>query len=297
MPLAASAGARLYYEDTGTGFPIVFVHEFAGEARSWEPQVRFFARRHRCITYNARGYPPSDVPADPALYSQGHACDDIAAVMRAAGVDKAHIVGLSMGGFATVHFGMKHPALARSLIIAGCGYGAKPDTRAAFQADTEELARRYDAEGAAAVGAFYAEGAARIQFKTKDPRGWAEFKAQLCLHDAKGAANTLRGVQKMRPSLWDLVERLARITAPTLIVNGDEDDHCLEAGLLLKRTIPTAGLWVMPKTGHTLNLEEPAAFNAALAEFFAMVETGRWGTRAFAPGGSAMLSGAPGPGR
>ena len=76
MPYAEADDGRLYYEDTGSGTPIVFVHEFAGDLRSWEPQVRALARRHRCITFNARGYPPSDVPDDPKAYSQMVAADD-----------------------------------------------------------------------------------------------------------------------------------------------------------------------------------------------------------------------------
>src|SRR5450432_463493 len=107
MPFAnARDGARLYFEETGSGTPIVFVHEFAGDYRSWEPQVRHFSRRYRCITYNARGYPPSDVPADVERYSQASARDDILCVLDGLGINRAHVVGLSMGGFATLHFGM-----------------------------------------------------------------------------------------------------------------------------------------------------------------------------------------------
>ena len=127
MPhLTTSDGSRLYYEETGQGAPIIFVHEFAGDHRSWEPQVRWFARRYRCITYNARGYPPSDVPG-AEHYSQARARDDIRDVLDALQIDRAHVVGLSMGGFATLHFGFAYPQRALSLVVAGCGYGAEPD--------------------------------------------------------------------------------------------------------------------------------------------------------------------------
>ena len=291
MAYADSGGVELYYEETGEGFPVVFVHEFAGDCRSWEPQVRFFSRRYRCITFNARGYPPSDVPSDPDVYSQAIATDDIAAVLRAAGADKAHIVGLSMGGFATLHFGLRYADMAASLTVAACGYGAKHEDREQFAADSEELAKQYLEVGSAAMAEQYATGAYRLQYREKDPRGWAEFKAQLAEHSAEGAAHTMRGVQKLRPSLWDLEEGLRALTVPTLIVNGDEDDWCLEPGVFLKRTVPTAGLWVVPKTGHTINLEEPALFNQTLAEFFAMAEAGTWRAKAFDTGASALLSG------
>ncbi len=291
MPYADADGTRLFYEERGSGFPVVFVHEFAGDHRSWEPQVRYFSRRYHCITFNARGYPPSDVPPDPEAYSQDRATDDIAAVMHAAGVTRAHVVGLSMGGFAALHFGLRHGDMAESLTVAGCGYGAHPDQREQFAAESEALAKSYEQLGSEAMAEQYAGGAYRLQFRAKDPGGWQEFKEMLAEHSATGAALTMRGVQKQRPSLWSLEDQLAAMTVPVLVVNGDEDDWCLDPGVFLKRVLPRAGLWVLPKTGHTINLEEPARFNAGLSEFFAMVEAGKWLTRPFDPGASALLSG------
>ena len=122
MPhLTTDDGVKLFYEETGGGIPIVFVHEFAGDCRSYEMQMRYFGQRYRCIAYNARGYPPSDVPEDGEKYSQKRACDDIRAVLDALKIDKAHIAGLSMGGFAALHFGFNYPDRARSLVVAGCG--------------------------------------------------------------------------------------------------------------------------------------------------------------------------------
>ena len=272
-------GVRLYVEQSGEGTPIIFVHEFAGDHRSWEPQVRYFSRRYRCVTYSARGYDPSDVPSDVEAYSQDRARDDICAVMDALDIETAHVVGLSMGGFATLHFGLHYPERALSLVVAGCGYGAEPDARAQFKSAAETMADRILAEGMAAVGAGYAEGPTRVQFQNKDLRGWTEFRDQLCEHSTEGSSLTMRGYQARRPSLYDLGEAMTGLTVPTLIVNGDEDEPCLEVGLFMKRQIPAAGLLIMPKTGHTMNLEEPAAFNTSLDEFFHQVEAGRWDLR------------------
>src|SRR5438876_3895406 len=280
MPhLTTDDSVKLFYEETGAGAPIVFVHEFAGDSRSWETQVRHFGRRYRCITYNARGYPPSDVPDDPEKYSQARARDDIKAVLDALAIEKAHVVGLSMGGFAALHFGFSYPERARSLVVAGCGYGAAPEQRAQFAAETEAVARRFEDLGMAKVAASYALGPARVQLQNKDPRDWQEFADQLAQHSARGAALTMRGVQKRRPSLFDLVDRMKAMTIPTLVMTGDEDWPCLEPALLMKRTIMSAALVVMPNTGHTLNLEEPAAFNACLDQFFQTVDAGRWPQR------------------
>jgi pimeloyl-ACP methyl ester carboxylesterase len=280
MPhLTTDDGVRLFYEEIGSNVPIVFVHEFAGDSRSWELQVRHFSRRYRCITFNARGYPPSDVPDDGEQYSQQRACEDIKAVMDALKIDKAHVVGLSMGGFAALHFGFAYPNRARSLVVAGCGYGASPDKRAQFAAETEATAQRFDEIGMEKAALAYALGPSRVQFQNKDPRGWREFADQLAQHSARGAALTMRGVQKRRPSLFDLTDRMQALTTPTLVMTGDEDWPCLEPALLMKRTIMSAALVVMPNTGHTLNLEEPAAFNAYLDQFFQTVDAGRWPQR------------------
>src|ERR1043166_2232913 len=275
MPyLTTDDGVQLYYEETGKGIPIVFIHEFAGDYRSWEQQVRYFARYYRCITVNARGYPPSDVPKDGERYSQERARDDIRAVLDALKIDKAHIVGLSMGGFATLHFGFTYPQRARSLMIGGCGYGAAPDKREQFAAESESAARAFESAGMRKAAEAYALAPTRVQFQNKDPRGWRELVEQLAEHSAEGATRTMRGVQKRRPSLFDLVEKMKTITVPTLVMTGDEDWPCLEPGILMKKNIPTAALVVMGNSGHHINLEEPAIFNMHVSDLFQAEDVG-----------------------
>jgi pimeloyl-ACP methyl ester carboxylesterase len=270
----AKDGTRLYYEEAGAGTPLIFIHEFAGDHRSWEPQMRFFSRYFRCITFAARGFPPSDLPEDPERYSQAHARDDVIAVLEHLKIDRAHVVGLSMGGFAALHVGIAYPKRARSLVIAGCGYGAEPDKKEKFRAECEAAAASFETNWMDAAKK-YALGPTRVQFQNKDPRGWAEFAEQLAGQSALGHALTMRGVQMRRPSLYELVDDMKKIDVPALIVTGDEDDPCLAPALLLKRNISTAGLAVLPYSGHTINIEEPEAFNRALFEFFMRVDQGR----------------------
>ncbi|MDH2344567.1 alpha/beta hydrolase [Bradyrhizobium sp. SSUT77] len=269
-------GVKLYVEEAGEGTPILFIHEFGGNHASWEPQLRYFSRRHRCITYAARGYPPSEVPESVEAYSQALAADDAVAVLDALKIEKAHIVGLSMGGFCTVHFGLRTPERAMSLTVAGAGYGCEKAYEEYFRGVSLEVADNFEKQGAKEFSEIYALGASRVQFQNKDPRGWQEFANRLATHSDRGAANTMRGVQARRPSFYDLEDGLKKMMVPTLVIVGDEDDHCLQPGIFLKKTIPACGLSVFPKTGHTLNLEEPAAFNALLAEFIAQVEAGCW---------------------
>lgn len=280
MPYAMTDdGVRLYFEETGSGHPLIFVHEFAGDLRSYEPQLRHFGKQYRAIAFNARGYPPSDVPADVSAYSQTRAADDILAVLDCIGETKAHIVGLSMGGFATLHFGIRHHDRASSLCIGGCGYGAEPEKREAFRREASLVAETIRKSGMQAFAEKYAYGPTRVQFQNKDPRGFAEFKAWLAEHSAVGSANTQEGVQKERPSLYALVDELKRISVPTLIVTGDEDWPCLQPALMMKQAIASAALAVMPNTGHAVNIEEPDEYNRIIGHFLSQVDSGRWPSR------------------
>lgn len=272
-------GVRLYYEETGRGIPIVFVHEFSGDYRSWEQQVRFFSRRYRCITFNARGYPPSEVPERIEQYSQARAVEDVRDLMDHLSIDKAHVVGLSMGGFAVLHFGIRFAERAHSVVVGAVGFGAEPDRKEQFRREVDAVADRWEKEGAATFAPIYGRGPGREQLENKDPRGFAEFISQLQEHSEIGAAWTLRGVQRERPSPFEMKSDLERMTVPALVIHGDEDRPCLGTGVFLKQTIPTAGLVVLPKTGHTINLEEPAAFNTFLQNFFSDVEAGTWRRR------------------
>lgn len=275
----APDGVSLHVESTGQGPPILFIHEFAGDHRSWEPQVRAFSRSYRSITYAARGYPPSDVPEDVSSYSQGHAVGDAISVLDELEVDRAHIVGLSMGGFCALHLALEHPQRVLSVAIGGVGYGAPAEQRPAFRDECEAIARAFETEGSAQVAQRYAIGPARVQFLNKDPRGHAEFARMLAEHSSIGSAATMRGFQKERPSLCDFTDRLAAMAIPTLIMVGDEDEGAIEPSIMLKRTIPASGLVVFPKTGHTLNLEEPEMYNGMLGEFLSAVASGSWEPR------------------
>lgn len=279
MPYAdTSDGVKLYYEETGTGQPLLFVHEFAGGTESWETQVRFFSRYFRCITFNARGYPPSEVPA-PEFYSQRRAACDIGDVMTAAGIEKAHIVGCSMGAFALLHFITLYAERCLSATLCGIGYGSEPDKLAEFRQESAMAADLFRTQGMQVVSQTYAVGPARVQLQNKDRRGWAEFAAQLANHSTEGAVATMRGLQMKRPSIYEMEDLIRSIKIPTLVVVGDEDEPALEPSLALKRYIRSAGLVVLPKTGHAVNLEEPAKFNDIVFEFVSAVTLNAWHER------------------
>jgi pimeloyl-ACP methyl ester carboxylesterase len=279
MPhITARDGTRLYYEEAGSGTPVIFVHEYAGDYRTWEMQMRFFSRAHRCITYSQRGYPPSDVPSEGARYSQDIARDDVLAVMDALKADKAHVVGHSMGAYTALHVGIHTPARCISVVAAGCGWGSSPDVkkREEMKALAAETGKMFAEEGIASAAAKYADTPMRQAQKNKDPRGYAEFARMLAEHSAEGHAQTMFNLQLKRPTLWEMEAALKKFSVPLLIIVGDEDEPCIDGSVFLKRTVPTAGLLMIPRTGHNVPTEESAAFNVALADLFAAAEAGRW---------------------
>jgi proline iminopeptidase len=279
MPYVTARDAtRLYFEEAGSGSPILFVHEFAADYASWEPQMRYFARHHRCIAYSARGYTPSEVPAADA-FTYEHFRDDALAVLDHLGIERAHLVGLSMGAYSSLQVGLHRPERVLSLTLAGVGSGSEPTHIEAFRESAQRNARDFETLGSREVAKVYARSPNRIPFKIKDPRGFAEFVDALSRHDAQGSAHTQRGFQGGRPSLYALEDQIRRLSLPVLIIVGDEDDACIQPSLFLKQHIPASGLAMFAKTGHILNLEEPALFNETLARFLALAEADRWPPR------------------
>lgn len=271
-------GVNLHVEETGSREPIIFVHEFGGDARSWQPQVAHFSHHYRCVVYNARGYPPSDVPEDERLYGQQLSTADLKEVLDALDIEQVFVVGLSMGAYTGLMLTMQHPERVRALVFASGGSGAYPETRARFLADTNAVAEKMlQANSVDAAG--IASGPSRVQLQNKNHTVWEQFAAHLSEHSAVGSAYTLRHVQAERPSLYDLTDGLRAVTTPTLLVVGDEDESCLDVNLHLKRTMPYSGLSIFPKSGHLLNLEEPERFNALIDAFFQTVKAGQWSRR------------------
>jgi 3-oxoadipate enol-lactonase len=279
MPYAtASDKTRLYYEEAGSGSPILFVHEFAADYAGWEPQMRYLSRRHRCITFSARGYKPSETPPGQAFTWQ-HFRDDVLAVLDHLHIERAHLVGLSMGAYSSLQVGLHRPERALSLTLAGIGTGSEPERIKAFRESNERNARIFETQGSAAAAKVYEKSPNRVGFGVKDPRGFAEFVTALARHDAQGSAHTQRGFQAGRLSLYEYDDRLRKLKLPVLIIVGDEDDSCIQASLFLKQNIPASGLAMFAKTGHVINLEEPALFNQTLERFLTLVESDRWPPR------------------
>jgi pimeloyl-ACP methyl ester carboxylesterase len=256
---------------------VVFCHEFAGDYRSWDPQVRAFGRWYRCITYNHRGFPPSSVPEDPEAYSQDLLIEDLHALIKHLDLGQARLVGFSLGGSVVLNFALRYPQLCRAIAVVGTGAGTTNVGR--FQSDIDFTVGLLRARGMQGFIETYTKGPTRLPYKRKDRNGWEEFRRQLADHSPVGQALTMLGVMRRRPTIFALEDQLRNLEVPTLVVIGDEDEPCVDPAVFMKRHIPSAGLLVLPQSGHAVNLEEPARFNAAVLEFFQLVEAGQWARR------------------
>ncbi|MBV8949423.1 MAG: alpha/beta hydrolase [Actinobacteria bacterium] len=278
MPIAHVNGIDLYFETTGDGPALVFCHEFGGDYRSWEPQVRFFDRLYRCVTYSQRGFPPSSIPNALEDYSQDLLIEDLRALVSHLNIQQAFFVGFSMGGSVVLNFALKYPDLCRGIVVVGTGAGST--NRERFENDIRQVVDLIRQHGMRRFADAYAEGPIRQPFKRKDPYGWAVFRDQLAAHAADGQAFSMQGVMLRRPTIFSLDARLRQLNIPTLVAIGDEDEPCVDVAVFLKRTLAAAGLLVVPQSGHAINLEEPATFNASVLDFLRMVEADRWPRRA-----------------
>ena len=270
MPHLSANGVQLYYESSGDGFPLVFCHEFADDYRGWAPQVGFFARLYRCITYNHRGYPPSTVPEIPEAYSQEILIEDLGSLLSQLGIDRTHLIGFSLGANVVLNFALKYPELCASIVVAACGAGSTH--RSSFEQRMAGTVELLGTRGMQALAESYAENPTRVQFKRKDPAGWARFRERLAEHSALGSSLTIQGVMLRRPIIFSLEEQLTGLHVPTLLIVGDEDENCVDTSVFMKRKIPSAELLMIPGSGHAVNLEEPNLFNQMVSSFLHRVE-------------------------
>ena len=208
--------------------------------------------------------------------SQEQSVEDMAGLMRHLGIDEAHIVGISMGSMTTLHFGLRHPEMARSLVICGTGPGDTARAKARFEAEIEDFIADIETRGWPRVAEDYGLTDDRLRLRDKNPAAYAGFQERLAMRALNGPLQTLRRTVTGRPLLADLAAQLGAMEVPTLIVTGDEDHVCIDTSLWLKRLLPAAGLSLFPKTGHAVNLEEPELFNWTLDAFFGAIEAGRW---------------------
>ncbi|MBE1281739.1 MAG: alpha/beta fold hydrolase [Rhodobacteraceae bacterium] len=265
-----SDGLSLFFEEAGSGTPIVFVHEFGGDYRSWHLQVSALAPEFRCITYSARGFHPSAIPQDRSQYGQTYSTADLLALIDHLGLDMVHVVGTSMGSFTSLNFALTHPDRVASVTLVGNSSGPRDETeRSRYRKDWigHERLLREERGGDGAV-AVLEEDPAYQSFQKNDPENWSIYAANLRGQSAQGAIHVLSTVHWNRRSLFDDVERLRAFDKPVMLVTGGDDYYLVgETNAFLNDTLPDVRWHRFPATGHLVNIEQADQFNRLLAGF------------------------------
>jgi pimeloyl-ACP methyl ester carboxylesterase len=248
MPKLNRDGVELYYEVHGEGFPVLLTHGYSSSSHMWEGQVGPFSRRYKLITWDMRGHGKSDYPADQGAYSEEATVADMAAILDAVGARKAVIGGLSLGGYMSLAFHLKHPERTQALLIIDTGPGYKKDEpRAGWNATAIRRAEKLEAEGL--------------------PKGGGAETRTAPHRSADGLAKAARGMLTQRDAR--VIESLPDIHVPSLVVVGADDAPFIAASDYMAAKIPGAKKLVIANAGHASNIDQPKAFNDGVLGFLA----------------------------
>ena len=248
MPKLTRNGVGIYYEVHGDGPPVLLTHGYSASAHMWEGQVEPFSKRYKLITWDMRGHGKSDYPDDLAEYTEAQTVADMAAILDAVGAKTAVIGGLSLGGYMSLAFHLAHPERTEALLIIDTGPGYKSDEpRAGWNATAIRRAENFEKNGLPPAGS-----------------GGAETRAAPH-RDATGLAKAARGMLTQHDSR--VISSLPEIKVPSLVLVGANDTPFLAASDYMAAKIPGAKKVVLPDAGHAANIDQPAAFNAAVLGF------------------------------
>ncbi len=246
MPYIERNSVRIYYEDNGSGPPILLSHGYGATSAMWGGQVEGFAGRYRLITWDMRGHGQSDSPADAALYSEAETVADMAAILDEAQVSRAVVGGLSLGGYMSLAFHRAHPERVHGLLLFDTGPGYRnPDGREAWNERAERRALSFEKNGLASA-----------------KKGGEEVK--MSRHrSAQGLAHAARGILKQFDS--SVIDSMPSIRVPTLVLIGERDTPFIAATDYMAAKIPGATKVVIPDAGHAANIHQPERFNETVA--------------------------------
>ncbi len=248
MPKLNRAGVQIYFEAHGTGPALLLSHGYSATSQMWRGQIEAFSRHYKLITWDMRGHGRSDYPDDQAAYSEDATVDDMAAVLDAVGARDAIIGGLSLGGYMSLAFRLRHPERVRALLIIDTGPGFKNDeARAAWNKHAATFALEFEKNGLESL-------------KARSPE-----MAESSHRDASGLIKAAKGMLTQRDP--GVINSLPKIDVPSLVVVGSEDKPFLAAADYMAGKIPGATKVVIPNAGHAVNIDQPQAFNAAVLAF------------------------------
>jgi pimeloyl-ACP methyl ester carboxylesterase len=270
-------GFEMAVEEHGSGYPLVFSHDYGSNHRTWDEQISRFAREYRCITYSSRGFPPSEIPEDVQSYSSDLVIDDLLALLDALDIERAHLVGVSAGSNIVLQAAMKCPERCSAVVVGSAGTGSID--REAFLEHIGGLGKLARLGKMDEVAQRFSEGPFLRDFKIKNECGWQQFRDRMAELSALGWANAVDGVLLKRPVVADLADGFRSCKTPALIMAGDNDATCVEPAHFMHERLSNSALAIVPRSGHFLHLEEPELFNTLVAAFLRRVESGNWDDR------------------
>jgi len=241
-------GVAIHYDIEGEGPVLLLSHGYSATGEMWRDQVEALKDRFRVVTWDMRGHGRSDYPDEPAAYSEALTVGDMAALLDAASVERAVLGGLSLGGYMSLAFNLAHPERVRALLVIDTGPGYRSD----------EAREGWNKNALRTAGRYETEGLARLQ------RGTAEMRAS-SHRDASGLVRAARGMLTQRDAA--VISSLPTIAVPSLVVVGANDAPFLAAADYMAGKIPGAKKVIIPDAGHAANMDQPAAFNAAVRGF------------------------------
>lgn len=249
MPTVHLNGIDIYYEDHGSGYPVVLTHGYASNTRMWQGQIGPISKQYRLITWDIRGHGQTDSPEQQQDYSEAATVEDLRQLLGHLGIEQAVIGGLSLGGYISLGFYVAHPEMVRALILCDTGPGYRNDAaREQWNQTAYRRAERFEQQGFAALG--------------QSPELQAAGQAH---RSAAGLAKAARGILTQYDSR--VIESLEHIKVPTLLIVGANDTPFLNAIDYMANKIPNARKVVIPEAGHAANIDQPRAFDAAVLAF------------------------------
>jgi pimeloyl-ACP methyl ester carboxylesterase len=248
MPMLDRDGVKIHYEVAGDGPALLLTHGYSATGEMWQGQLATLTPHFKVITWDMRGHGASDYPQDQAAYSEEATVADMAALLDAVGAEQAIIGGLSLGGYMSLAFHRAHAQRTRALLIIDTGPGYKNDqARDGWNANALRRAGRLEADGLGDVSKASAE------------------VRQARHRDATGLARAARGMLTQRDAR--VIESLPGVAVPSVVIVGAEDTPFLAASDYMAAKIPGAKKIVIEGAGHSVNIDKPEAFNAALMGF------------------------------
>lgn len=243
-------GIKIHYEEHGSasGAAILLTHAYAATLEMWKPQFEALLD-YRVIGWDMRGHGGTDSPPSQDAYTEKLTVEDMAALLRHLGIERAVIGGLSLGGYISLEFQHAHPEMVRAMILCNTGPGyRKDDARAGWNDFSINYAKRFEERGLDGLG-----------------RGIEIDATRQYQRSAQGLAFAGRGILTQRDAV--VMEHLDQIDVPALIILGADDPRYKAGGDYLASKIPNARKIVIEEAAHAVNLYQPAQFNDAVLGF------------------------------